>query len=138
MKLEMLRAFALGLPEVTEEPHHTMSSFRVRGTIFVTMPPDGGHVHVFPSAVDCDLFLALYPQACERLYWGGKAVGVRVHLASARASAVKQIVQSAYEYKACPPHRSRAGPAVPSGAPVRSRGTSRVRRSRKPTPGADR
>ena len=42
-----MRAFALSLPATTEEPHFDMSSFRVRGKIFATVPPDGEHLHVF-------------------------------------------------------------------------------------------
>ena len=45
MDLETLRTTALALPEVTEEPHHHMSSFRVRGKIFVTLPPGDEFVH---------------------------------------------------------------------------------------------
>ena len=47
MKLADVRRFALGLPDVTEEPHHEYSSFRMRGKIFVTVPPHGEHIHVF-------------------------------------------------------------------------------------------
>ena len=47
MKLEQARRFALSLPEVVEAPHHELSSFRIRGKIFATVPPDGKHLHVF-------------------------------------------------------------------------------------------
>lgn len=47
MKLATLRKFALSLPEVTEEPHHDFGSFRVRGKIFVTVPPGEEFIHVF-------------------------------------------------------------------------------------------
>ena len=40
MKLQAVRKHAMSLEAVTEEPHHTYSSFRVRGKIFVTVPPD--------------------------------------------------------------------------------------------------
>ena len=40
MKMSQLRTFALALPETTEEPHFNYSSFRVRGKIFATIPPD--------------------------------------------------------------------------------------------------
>ena len=40
MKMSQLRTFALALPETTEEPHFNYSSFRVRGKIFATVPPD--------------------------------------------------------------------------------------------------
>jgi hypothetical protein len=42
--METVRRHALSLDEVTEAPHHELSSFRVRGRIFVTIPPDpDGH-----------------------------------------------------------------------------------------------
>lgn len=44
---EQARRFALSLPEATEEPHFDKASFRVRGRIFATVPPDGQHLHVF-------------------------------------------------------------------------------------------
>jgi hypothetical protein len=47
-ELAEARRFALSLPEVTEEPHFDMSSFRVRGKIFVTVPPDGTRLHAGP------------------------------------------------------------------------------------------
>ena len=47
MELADVRAIALGLPEATEAPHHDMTSFRVRGKICATAPPDEAHVHVF-------------------------------------------------------------------------------------------
>jgi hypothetical protein len=36
-----VRALALSLPEVREEPHFDRASFRVRGKIFATIAPDG-------------------------------------------------------------------------------------------------
>jgi hypothetical protein len=36
----LVRQFALALPGAIEEPHFDMASFRVRGKIFVTAPPD--------------------------------------------------------------------------------------------------
>ncbi|HRD47398.1 MAG TPA: MmcQ/YjbR family DNA-binding protein [Caulobacter sp.] len=41
-----IRALALSLPEAEEHPHFDRASFRVRGKIFVTLPPiseDGAH-----------------------------------------------------------------------------------------------
>ena len=41
-----IRAIALSLPEVQEQPHFDRASFRVRGRIFATLPPvrdDGVH-----------------------------------------------------------------------------------------------
>jgi len=45
MKVAEVRCYALSLPDTTEEPHFEYSSFRVRGKIFVTVPPDKEHIH---------------------------------------------------------------------------------------------
>ena len=57
VKYETARAAALALPETTEEPHHHFGSFRVRGKIFVTVPLDRQHLHVFVDEEDRELAL---------------------------------------------------------------------------------
>jgi hypothetical protein len=104
MKLATVRTFAMGLQGVTEEPHHHFSSFRCKGKIFVTVPPDEEHIHVFLAEAVREQNLAMYPEFMEKLLWGGKVVGVRVALAGASPSAVKSLVRAAFEYK------SRASP----------------------------
>ncbi len=47
MKLAEVRRFAVSLPEATEEPHFDLASFRVKGKIFATVPPEEKHLHVF-------------------------------------------------------------------------------------------
>jgi hypothetical protein len=71
---------ALSLEAVTEEPHHHFSSFRVRGKIFVTIPPGEEFLHVFVDDQAREVALALYSEFIEKLLWGGKVVGVRVSL----------------------------------------------------------
>ena len=61
VKLSVIRTHALSLDAVTEEPHHTYSSFRVRGKIFVTIPPEATHLHVFVGEEDRERALAMYP-----------------------------------------------------------------------------
>ena len=100
MKLAAVRTFALALPEVTEEPHHNFGSFRVRGKIFVTVPPEQQHIHVFMSEPQREHALAMYPAFVEKLLWGGKVVGVRVTLALASSSVVRSLVRQAWENKA--------------------------------------
>ena len=99
MKYATLRSYALSLPEVTEEPHHQLNSFRVRGRIFATVPPEQEHVHLFVSEQQREVALALYPEFIEKLFWGGKVVGVRVALAGAKAAPVKELLRRAWEYK---------------------------------------
>jgi hypothetical protein len=97
------------LEAVTEEPHHNYSSFRVRGKIFVTVPPTEEVVHVFVGDEDLELALALYPDFIEKLLWGGKVIGLRIALAAANPSAVKTLVSKAYEARV----RRDAGPKAP-------------------------
>lgn len=106
MKIDAVRKHAMGLEAVTELPHHDSSSFRVRGKIFVTVPPSGEFIHVFVGEEDRETALALYPDFLEKLLWGGKVVGLRVALASAKSAAVKSLVSKAYETRV----RKDAGP----------------------------
>lgn len=107
MKLATVRAHALSLDAVTEEPHHTYSSFRVRGKIFVTIPPEQTHLHVFLGEQDREQALAMYPGFVEKLFWGSKVLGLRVELAKATPAVVTALVEKAYETRV----RKDAGPA---------------------------
>jgi hypothetical protein len=100
MKLAAVRAFALSLPETTEAPHHHFGSFRVRGKVFVTLPPGETHLHVFVDDDERERALALHPGWVEKLMWGGKVVGVRVALAGAAPREVERLVREAWRRKA--------------------------------------
>ena len=109
MKYSAVRAFALSLPEASEQPHHNFSSFRVRGKIFVTVPPEREHLHVFVDEQDRALALAAHPKFVERLLWGGKVVGLRITLARATESVVKALVRQAYDHKSAKPAKRMGG-----------------------------
>ena len=98
--LERVRRFALSLPEVTEEPHFEMSSFRVRGKIFVTVPPDGDRLHVFVDEPEVDVCVAENPAAFGPLRWGQRIRGLRVDLAAAPAGRVQELIEDAWRRKA--------------------------------------
>ncbi|MEJ8855168.1 MmcQ/YjbR family DNA-binding protein [Variovorax robiniae] len=100
MKFATVRKYAMALPEVTEEPHHHFGSFRVRGKIFVTTPPEQAHIHVFVSEQQREQALAMYPEFVEKLLWGSKVVGVRVTLALADTAVVKLLIRQAWKNKA--------------------------------------
>jgi hypothetical protein len=100
LKIAAVRRFALSLPQTTEEPHFDYSSFRVRGKIFVTVPPPGDYVHVFVDDLERERMLALAPEWVEKLWWGKKVVGLRVRLASARPGLVEGLVRNAGARKA--------------------------------------
>jgi hypothetical protein len=98
--MSTVRTFALSLPETTEAPHHHFSSFRVRGRIFVTVPPGEAVIHVFVGEEDRERTLAMYPEWAEKLMWGAKAAGLRIALAPAPAAIVKALVRAAYDARA--------------------------------------
>lgn len=100
MKLETLRRYAMSLSEVEERPHFEYTSFRVRGKIFLTVPPDGAHAHVFVAPTVRQEALAAHPDFAEELMWGGKAVGLRIKLANGPVDAVKTLVRRAWMAKA--------------------------------------
>jgi len=98
--LDQVRRYALSLPEVTEQPHFNYVSFRVRGKIFVTVPPDGQHVHVFVGEEQRELALAVHAACLEKLWWGGKVVGLRVDLGKAGGKVVQELMRQAWARKA--------------------------------------
>lgn len=100
MRYDTVRRAALALPEVSEAPHHHFGSFRVRGKIFITVPPPRTHIHLFLNEIDRERALAIHPGWAEKLLWGGKVVGLRVTLLEAEAAAVKVLVRQAYRHQA--------------------------------------
>ena len=100
MKLATIRKSAMSLPEVTEEPHHDYASFRVRGKIFVTVPPGEEFIHVFVPEDVREQALAVHGAFLEKLFWGAKVLGLKVKLAEADAEAVKLLVLQAWEHTA--------------------------------------
>lgn len=100
MTFSQVRAYAVTLPETTEEPHFDRTSFRVRGKIFATARLNEPHIHVFIDEFERDQALTLYPDHMEKLWWGKRVVGLRVRLAKAPAAAVKKLLLNAWLVKA--------------------------------------
>ena len=100
MKLATVRRHVLSLPEVTESPHFTATSFRVRGKIFATADPEGTFLHIFVSEQDRELALAVHPEFLEKLVWGGRVWGVKTQLANADAAVIKELLNKAWRHKA--------------------------------------
>jgi len=93
-----LRKLALSLPEATEAPHFQRSAFRVRGKIFATVLDE--HLHVFVGEEQRSAALALYPAFIEKLPWGAKIVGLRIHLPRATEAVEVQLLRQAWSAKA--------------------------------------
>jgi len=100
MKMADVRRFALSLPEVTEEPHFHLSSFRVKGKIFTTALPEETHLNVFVDGAELEVLPAAQPKAYEKLYWGKRVAGLRVTLAAAKPGDVKGLIRTAWRRKA--------------------------------------
>ena len=100
MRLEQARRFALSLPEASEEPHFDMSSFRVRGKIFATVPPDEAHLQVFVDEGETRASVAEDRAAFGELWWGRQLRGVRVNLAAADAARVCELLEESWRRKA--------------------------------------
>jgi len=100
MNANDVRHAALALPGSGEAPHFHYASFRVRGRIFATMPPEGTHLHVFVGEEVREPALAIDPEFLEPLTWGRKVVGLRVTLARASPGVVKRLLSEAWRAKA--------------------------------------
>ena len=98
--LELVRALALTLPGATEEPHFDMVSFRVRGKIFATVPPDELHLHLFIDAAETEACVAEDPGAFEPLLWGGKPRGLRVSIPAAAPDRIRELLEESWRRKA--------------------------------------
>ncbi|MBL8310506.1 MAG: MmcQ/YjbR family DNA-binding protein [Burkholderiales bacterium] len=111
MDITAVRRYALSLPEAVEAPHFHYASFRVKKKIFVTVPPDATHIHVFVPDEAREKALILYPAFVEKLLWGNKVAGVRVNLADANADAVHDLILQAWRAKA-PKALQKSGVAI--------------------------
>jgi hypothetical protein len=100
MTIDDVRRLALALPEVTEEPHFQMSSFRIRGKIFATVPPDNEYLHLFVAELERETMITLHPNTFEKLWWGKKVAGLRARLATAAEPDVQRLLRSAWQLKA--------------------------------------
>ena len=100
MQIQQVRRLALSLPETTEQPHHDMTSFRVNGKIFATVPPSKDVVHIFLGEDEIYACIAEDPDIFEELWWGKKLEGLRVFLRSADANQVDELLHKAWRRKA--------------------------------------
>ena len=95
-----VRRLALALPETVEAPHHDMTSFRVAGKVFATMPPEGGRVHVFLDEEEIEAYCAEFPDAVEELWWGTKRRGCKVLLSRAPTALLRELLTESWRRRA--------------------------------------
>jgi len=98
--LDRARAFALALPGSTEEPHFDMSSFRVRGRIFATVPAGDAYLHVFVDEGEVHAAVAEDPAAFEPLVWGQRLRGLRIRIAATSNDRVAELLEESWRRRA--------------------------------------
>jgi hypothetical protein len=97
--LRRARQLALALPEATEQDHHGMASFRVRGKIFATVP-DATHLRVMVDEIEIRAAVAQNPNACQEFHWGKRLAAVVVDLPRADPEVVEELLTDAWILKA--------------------------------------
>jgi YjbR len=100
VSLATVRRIALSLPGSAEAPHHDMTSFRVAGKIFATVPPEGDRVHVFLDAGEVAAYCAEFPAAVEELWWGKRLAGCRVVFRHATSALVHELLTESWRRRA--------------------------------------
>jgi hypothetical protein len=100
VRLATVRRLALALPGTTEEPHHDMTSFRVAGKIFATVPAEADRVHVFIGSDEVTAYCAEYPGQVEELWWGARRRGCRLALATADQALLRELLTEAWRARA--------------------------------------
>lgn len=103
--LRQARELALALPEATESDHHGITSFRVRGKIFATVP-DPGHIRIMVDENEIRAAVAENPTVCEEFYWGKRLACVVVALKPATPTLLRELLSEAWLRKA--PHSAAA------------------------------
>ena len=73
-----------------------MASFRVRGKIFVTVPPEETRLHVFINPLEVEGYVAQDPGRVRALPWGDRLSGLRVNLAFTPAATLAEIIEEAW------------------------------------------
>ena len=93
------RRLALALPEASEQDHHGIPSFRVRGKIYATLPDDE-HIRVMLDSEATHAAVAADPKAFEELWWGKQLSGVSVRLAAVDRGRLADLLEEAWRKKA--------------------------------------
>lgn len=102
MTLSDVRTLALALPEATEEPHHHLTSFRVRGKIFATADPKDTFLRLFVGEEVREPALTFHPECLDKVVWGSKVVGVQADLPASDPKLIEELLKSAWAAKAPP------------------------------------
>jgi hypothetical protein len=93
------RSIALALPEATEQDHHGIASYRIRGKIFATVPDDG-HIRVMVDEVEIRACAEQDPSTFEPVWWGSRLSCIVVDLARVDGGQLAELLADAWRRKA--------------------------------------
>jgi hypothetical protein len=100
VSLDVARKLAMRLPEVTEEPHFDLMSWRVRGKIFATVPPEANRLRVMLDEAEASEAVATLADGAELLRWGQRVSGVTLHLDALDGDDVAEVLEQAWRRRA--------------------------------------
>ena len=93
------RRLALSLPEVDERDHHGITSFRVRGKIFATIPDDQ-HLRIMVDEDEIRAAVCENPAVFGEFYWGKRLACLVVDMTLAFPEQVRELLIEAWLRKA--------------------------------------
>lgn len=97
--VERARRLALALPQVTEQDHHGLASFRVRAKIFATVPEDE-HLRVMVDEDEIRAAVSENPAVFHEFYWGKRLACLVVDLPGTSPDQLRELLTEAWLRKA--------------------------------------
>jgi hypothetical protein len=97
--LRRARELALALPDAVEADQHGITSFRVGGKIFATVP-DPEHMRIMLDENEIHAATAENPTICKEFYWGRRLACVVVALKPASPALLREMLTEAWLRKA--------------------------------------
>ena len=99
IRVEDTRSLAFALPEVTEEDHHGIASYRVRGKIIATVPDDS-HIRIMVDEDSIRAVVGEHRDFCSEFFWGKRLACVLVDLSCADKEVVRDLLTESWRRKA--------------------------------------
>jgi hypothetical protein len=99
MTADDIRTIIAKLEGTTEEPHHHLISFRIKGKIFATMPADASYLNIFVPEPVREAMLGMHPDDYEKVWWGKQVMGLKALTDRADRRDVADLLATAYRFK---------------------------------------
>jgi hypothetical protein len=101
IELADIRRYAMALPEVTEQTHFRLPSFRVADKLLAHLDPSDGHAMVCIGQEEAKAAAAQQPDVYEEVWRNGRIfVGLRVDLARVSEQRMQELIEHAWRNRA--------------------------------------